>query len=233
MRTMAGRKRHSAEDNVRKLRRADELAAEARPVRRSPPTWRCQRRLCATGAVSTAAWTLTRRKPQGLAGAERPAQAAVGRCRVGEGRAAIDMLKDVMNMSERKACKVVGPARSVYRQPQRAQTLADPDAGLREQLRTYARKNPGMGSVGPGHGCASTKAMRSTTRRRRVGCGSRKGCRCAGRPAANVLASRRCRSSFRMRQRCCGHWTLSSIPSSTDRRSRSRRWSTSTPGCRC
>ena len=31
---MAGRKRHSAEDIVRKLRRADELAAEGRRVRR-------------------------------------------------------------------------------------------------------------------------------------------------------------------------------------------------------
>ena len=30
MRTMAGRKRHSAEDIVRKLRRADELAAEGK-----------------------------------------------------------------------------------------------------------------------------------------------------------------------------------------------------------
>ncbi len=30
MRDMAGRKRHSAEDIVRKLRRADELAAEGR-----------------------------------------------------------------------------------------------------------------------------------------------------------------------------------------------------------
>lgn len=55
------------------------------------------------------------------------------------------MLKDRMNMSERKACKVVGLARSAYRQLPQAQTPADPDAGLREQLRTYARKHPRHG----------------------------------------------------------------------------------------
>ncbi len=56
------------------------------------------------------------------------------------------MLKDVMNMSERKACKVVGLARSAYRQlPQAHTPPADPDAGLRQQLRTYARQNPRHG----------------------------------------------------------------------------------------
>ncbi|GAB87009.1 IS3 family transposase, partial [Gordonia rubripertincta] len=55
------------------------------------------------------------------------------------------MLKDVMNMSERKACKVVGLARSAYRQLPQAHTPADPDAGLRQQLRTYARQNPRHG----------------------------------------------------------------------------------------
>lgn len=55
------------------------------------------------------------------------------------------MLKDVMNMSERKACRVVGLARSAYRQLPQAHTPADPDAGLRQQLRTYARQNPRHG----------------------------------------------------------------------------------------
>ena len=55
------------------------------------------------------------------------------------------MLKARMNMSERKACRVVGLARSAYRQLPQAQTPADSDAGLREQLRTYARKNPRHG----------------------------------------------------------------------------------------
>ncbi|GAA4642847.1 hypothetical protein GCM10023197_08600 [Gordonia humi] len=55
------------------------------------------------------------------------------------------MLKDVKKLSERKACKVVGLSRSAYRSLPRAQTSADPDAGLREQLRTYAHKNPRHG----------------------------------------------------------------------------------------
>lgn len=35
----AGRKRHSAKDIVGKLLRVDELAAEGKPARRSPPSW--------------------------------------------------------------------------------------------------------------------------------------------------------------------------------------------------
>ena len=60
-------------------------------------------------------------------------------------RAVIDMLKDVMNMSERMACRVVGLSRSAYRRPPQAHTPADPDAVLREQLRGYARKIPRHG----------------------------------------------------------------------------------------
>ena len=52
------------------------------------------------------------------------------------------MLKDVLSMSERLACKAVGLARSTYRRIPLAQTPADPDAQLREWLRTYSRKNP-------------------------------------------------------------------------------------------
>ena len=55
------------------------------------------------------------------------------------------MLKDVKNMSERMACRVVGPSRSAYRRLPLAQTPADPDAGMRAQLRTYARKHPRHG----------------------------------------------------------------------------------------
>ena len=55
------------------------------------------------------------------------------------------MLKDVKNMSERMACRVVGLSRSAYRRLPHAHTPADPDAALREQLRTYARKNPRHG----------------------------------------------------------------------------------------
>ena len=55
------------------------------------------------------------------------------------------MLKDTKSMSERRACKVVGLSRSSYRCLPQAQTPADPDAALREQLRTYARKHPRHG----------------------------------------------------------------------------------------
>ncbi len=55
------------------------------------------------------------------------------------------MLKDVKNTSERMACKVVGLSRLAYRRLPQAQTPADPDAVLREQLRIYARKNPRHG----------------------------------------------------------------------------------------
>ena len=45
-------------------------------------------------------------------------------------------------MSERLACKAVGLARSTYRRIPVAQTPADPDAELREWLRTYSTKQP-------------------------------------------------------------------------------------------
>ena len=44
------------------------------------------------------------------------------------------------------ACRVVGLSHSAYRQLPLAQTPADPDAGPRDQLQTYARKNPRHGS---------------------------------------------------------------------------------------
>jgi hypothetical protein len=54
---MAGRKRHSAEDIVRKLRRADELAAEGKTGEEMPPSWECLRRRCTTGVAPMAGWT--------------------------------------------------------------------------------------------------------------------------------------------------------------------------------
>lgn len=57
-------------------------------------------------------------------------------------RRAVDMLKDVLSMSERLACKAVGLARSTYRDVPAAQTPADPDAELRAWLREYATKHP-------------------------------------------------------------------------------------------
>ncbi|MBS4728847.1 hypothetical protein MSM1_11040 [Mycobacterium sp. SM1] len=54
----------------------------------------------------------------------------------------MDMLKEVLSMSERLACKAVGLARSTYRRTPVAQTPADPDADLRAWLRAYATKHP-------------------------------------------------------------------------------------------
>lgn len=57
-------------------------------------------------------------------------------------RRAVDMLKRVKGMSERLACKAVGLSRSTYRRLPSAQTPADPDAQLREWLRSYSKRNP-------------------------------------------------------------------------------------------
>ncbi|MEN2513157.1 IS3 family transposase [Gordonia polyisoprenivorans] len=159
---MAGRKRHSAEDIVRKLRRADELAAEgktgeeiAADLEVSAATlynWRRQY----GGMDGDAAKELKELREQNsrlkrlLADAEleKDALREIAKGKIlspTAKRAAIDMLKDVKNMSERMACKVVGLSRSAYRCLPQAQTPADPDAALREQLRTYARKNPRHG----------------------------------------------------------------------------------------
>ena len=52
------------------------------------------------------------------------------------------MLKTVLGMSERLACKAVGLARSTYQRVPLAQTAADPDADLRAWLRAYATAHP-------------------------------------------------------------------------------------------
>lgn len=52
------------------------------------------------------------------------------------------MLKEVLGLSERLACKAVGLARATYRRTPLAQTPADPDAELRAWLRAYAGKHP-------------------------------------------------------------------------------------------
>ena len=52
------------------------------------------------------------------------------------------MLKTVLGMSERLACKAVGLARSTYRRLPLCQTPTDPDAEMRAWLRAYATKHP-------------------------------------------------------------------------------------------
>lgn len=162
MRDMAGRKRRSAEDIVRKLRRADELAAQGHTGEQIAAE------LGVVGGDVVQLAPAVRRDghrrgqgTEGAAGTERPTQAAAGRIRAGEGRAVgdrqgkmvspaagrrvMDMLTEVMGLSERFACKVVGLHRSTYRRLPAAQTPADPDADLRAWLRWYATKHPGHG----------------------------------------------------------------------------------------
>ena len=52
------------------------------------------------------------------------------------------MLKEVLGMSERLACRAVGLARSTYRRTPIALTPADPDADLWQWLRTYSTAHP-------------------------------------------------------------------------------------------
>lgn len=48
------------------------------------------------------------------------------------------MLKDRLAMSERKACRVTGQARSTQRRTPKAETPADPDKWLRDKLNRWA-----------------------------------------------------------------------------------------------
>ena len=57
-------------------------------------------------------------------------------------RRAVDVLKEVLSMSERLACKAVGLARSTYRRVRIVDSPADPDVDLRAWLRSYALKHP-------------------------------------------------------------------------------------------
>ncbi|MFE3280583.1 IS3 family transposase [Nocardia sp. NPDC059239] len=159
---MAGRKRHTAEEIVRKLRRADELAAAgmsgeeiAAELGISAATmynWRRQ-----YGGVDTdSAKELKELREQNarlkrlLVDAELEKD-ALREIMTGKflspsaKRRAVDMLREVKSMSERLACKVVGLARSTYRRLPAVQTPQDPDAGLRVWLRSYTTKHPGHG----------------------------------------------------------------------------------------
>ncbi|MFI6366798.1 IS3 family transposase [Nocardia sp. NPDC050630] len=159
---MAGRKRHSAEDIVRKLRRADELATEGKTGEQiaaelgvSAATlynWRRQ-----FGGMDTdAAKELKELREQNarlkrlLADAEleKDALREIAKGKIlgpAAKRRAVDMLREVQSLSERFACKVVGLARATYRRVPVAATPADPDTDLRAWLRAYATKHPGHG----------------------------------------------------------------------------------------
>ncbi|MCX5044672.1 IS3 family transposase [Aldersonia sp. NBC_00410] len=156
---MAGRKRHSAEEIVRKLRRADELTAQglsgdqvAAELEVSAATLYNWRR--SYGGMDTdGAKELKELREQNsrlkrlLAEAEleKDALREVAKGKIlspTAKRRAVDMLTQTMGLSQRLACKAVGLARSTYRRTPLAQTPADPDAEMRAWLRTYAVKHP-------------------------------------------------------------------------------------------
>jgi putative transposase len=60
-------------------------------------------------------------------------------------RAAVHQLITELGLSERKACQIVELPRSTFRRPLASQTPADPDAGLRSWLCTFAKQHPRWG----------------------------------------------------------------------------------------
>ncbi|WP_086009092.1 IS3 family transposase [Nocardia brevicatena] len=156
---MAGRKRHSAEEIVRKLRRVDELAAAgasgdeiAADLQVSAATLYNWRRRYG-GMGTDAAKELEELREQNarpkrlLADAEleKDALREIAKGKIlgpAAKRRAVDMLLRVKGLSERFACKVVGLHRSTFRRLPLDQTPDDPDARTRAWLREYARKNP-------------------------------------------------------------------------------------------
>ncbi|MCF8572121.1 IS3 family transposase [Gordonia sp. HY002] len=156
---MAGRKRHSAEEIVRKLRRADELAAAgstgeqiAAELEVSAATLYNWRRSYGGMDLDAAKELKDLREQNGrlkrlLAEAELEKDAlrevAKGKILSPDAkRTAVDMLETTLGMSERLACKAVGLARSTFRRTKVADTPQDPDAELRGWLRDYAVRNP-------------------------------------------------------------------------------------------
>ncbi|MCW4352588.1 IS3 family transposase [Hoyosella sp. YIM 151337] len=159
---MAGRKRHTPEEIIRKLRKADELAARdtdvdeiARQLGISTATlynWRKQyggmkaddaKRLKELDAEN-------KRLKRLLAEAELEKDALR---EIGQGklvspaakRRAVTMLQLRLGCSQRFACLVVGQHRSTQRKPPAQATPADPDSGVREWLRDWAKSHPRKG----------------------------------------------------------------------------------------
>ena len=60
-------------------------------------------------------------------------------------RAAAHQVITSLGLSERRACQIVGLARSTYRRPLAGQAPTDPDAGLRTWLCAYAKAHPRWG----------------------------------------------------------------------------------------
>ncbi|OZE92409.1 hypothetical protein CH298_02395 [Rhodococcoides fascians] len=144
---------------VRKLRRADELAAAgktqeeiAAELEVSAATL-CNWRRQYGGMDTDAAKELKELREQNgklkrlLAEAEleKDALREVAKKKIlspAAKRRAVDLLVKTMSLSKRLACRAVGLARSTYARTPIAETSADPDAALRASSRTYAGSHP-------------------------------------------------------------------------------------------
>ncbi|MEV0048859.1 transposase [Nocardia rhamnosiphila] len=173
---MAGRKRYSAEDIVRKLRRADELAAEGLTGEQ----------MAADLGVSAATLYNWRRQYGGMDtdAAKELKELREQNARLKRLLADAELEKDALReiskgkFSARRpsdapwtcsgigwACprgsraRVVGLARSTYRRLPAAQTPTDPGAGARAWLRGYAAKNPCHGFRRAWAFCGSTRGI--------------------------------------------------------------------------
>ena len=175
---MAGRKRHSAEDIVRKLRRADELAAEgktgveiAAELGVSAATLYNWRRAYG-GMDPDAAKELKELREQNarlkrlLAEAELVKDAlrevAKGKLSPAAKRRAVDMLKETLSMSERLACKAVGLSRSTHRRLLRPSCPPIPTWMCGPGYVSTPPNTRAMGSGVPGRRYATMRAERST-----------------------------------------------------------------------
>jgi hypothetical protein len=67
------------------------------------------------------------------------------RSRIWSAESDLVILVRVLGVGQRFACRVTGHNRGTQRRPPRDQTPADPDAGLRDWLRAYARAHPRWG----------------------------------------------------------------------------------------
>ncbi len=227
---MATRKRHSPEQVVRKFTTADRLLSEARTWRRCVASWGSPSRPITAGATSRRVEGRRRQAAEGSRARELDTQAAARRRRAGEGgvegdrqgkllsperrRAAVRHLMNMMNVSERFACRVTGQHRATQRREPTSATSADPDTALRAWLRGWAKTHPRRGfrnayadARGEGWHVNHERVQRS---------GARKGCgyRNAGDANASGPRPRRTRPRL-MRRTGSGPWTSSSMPPPT------------------
>src|SRR3954465_206118 len=158
---MTTRKRHTPEQVVRKLTQADRLLGEGRDVadvcrelQGSEQTYYRWRNQCG-GLKADDAKRLkdlerensTLKRLLADAELEKAALKEIARKLLSpeRRRAAVHHLIRVMGVSERFACRVTGQNRTTQRREPTGTTVADPDAALREWLRTWAKNHPRRG----------------------------------------------------------------------------------------